>query len=695
MPAPLHQVGAVHGASRRPRSAPRPGRSSGFGASPSNEPRVLALADDLDGSHRSPCYRVRGLTRVRFAARMRADARCTLGRDWAGARAARRSPSCPTAARSRSRAARSRRPTRTPIRTRTRRCWCAPTRACCSRSRTASTAARRPSSRSRARARARRSSSRRAARRFAPRCAARRRRARGAPARAAARARVWCWRRCAASGVELASLGDSSAWLVGSARRARRRELAPARRSRAARARARRALARAARRAPAGARIALVSDGVTNFVAERAIPRPARRGAERSRRRARDRRRPRSTAAPATTSRSRRLRGARECESFAREVAMALAVKGIQHLNLQVADLARARAFYTELLGFQRRVREGRHGLARGRRRSARTLARARRRARSFEHFGFMVDATGRGRPLGRAARARRASRPRRARTIAPTAARCTSATPTDTSSRSSGSTPPSSRSPSAETSRVRDRQRLATASVARDPRRATARCRRSAAHAVRAQSGHAERAAPQQALRSSVPRAGSACRRQPASSCSGSERGSRRERDSARGVRGARARGAGTALEVASAALVHAALAIEKPGVLFVDDEVNILKSLARLFRAESGPRLHRQLGGRGARAARHRADPGGRLRPAHARHDRARSCSRRCASAGPRSRASCSPATPRSRSRSRRSTSGEIFRLLTKPWNDQELRATVRQALDDVRHARRGRRA
>ena len=69
---------------------------------------------------------------------------------------------------------------------------------------------------------------------------------------------------------------------------------------------------------------------------------------------------------------------------------MALAVKGIQHLNLQVADLARARAFY-EALGFELAFAKGDTvwleagddllGLSQG------TPP-----ARSFEHFGFMVE---------------------------------------------------------------------------------------------------------------------------------------------------------------------------------------------------------------------------------------------------------------------------------------------------------------
>src|SRR5262245_24895973 len=101
---------------------------------------------------------------------------------------------------------------------------------------------------------------------------------------------------------------------------------------------------------------------------------------------------PPSTAAPATTSRSPCLRGARECESFARQVAMALAVKGIQHLNLQVADLARARAFYSELLGFETAFAKGDTVWLRAGD-DLLGLSQGPVPAKSFEHFGFMVDA--------------------------------------------------------------------------------------------------------------------------------------------------------------------------------------------------------------------------------------------------------------------------------------------------------------
>ncbi|MFI5315496.1 MAG: VOC family protein [Myxococcota bacterium] len=70
---------------------------------------------------------------------------------------------------------------------------------------------------------------------------------------------------------------------------------------------------------------------------------------------------------------------------------MALRVKGIQHLNLQVADLARARAFYSELLGFEVAFAKGdtvwldAGGDLLG-------LSEGEPPARSGEHFGFMVE---------------------------------------------------------------------------------------------------------------------------------------------------------------------------------------------------------------------------------------------------------------------------------------------------------------
>jgi catechol 2,3-dioxygenase-like lactoylglutathione lyase family enzyme len=71
---------------------------------------------------------------------------------------------------------------------------------------------------------------------------------------------------------------------------------------------------------------------------------------------------------------------------------MALRVKGIQHLNLSVADLSRARDFYTGVLGFELSFQKGNTvwldaggdllGLSEA----------ARGEAHGFEHFGFMVD---------------------------------------------------------------------------------------------------------------------------------------------------------------------------------------------------------------------------------------------------------------------------------------------------------------
>ena len=73
-------------------------------------------------------------------------------------------------------------------------------------------------------------------------------------------------------GIELASLGDSSAWLVGSGD-ALAGENSLLLGDPEPLARARPDLWHAQRKRPNGTRIALVSDGVTNFVAERAIPR--------------------------------------------------------------------------------------------------------------------------------------------------------------------------------------------------------------------------------------------------------------------------------------------------------------------------------------------------------------------------------------------------------------------------------------
>jgi catechol 2,3-dioxygenase-like lactoylglutathione lyase family enzyme len=74
---------------------------------------------------------------------------------------------------------------------------------------------------------------------------------------------------------------------------------------------------------------------------------------------------------------------------------MTLAVKGLQHLNLRVADLDRARDFYVRVLGFRVAFAKGDTvwleaggdllGLSRG---DAATGV-----AHASQHFGFMVDA--------------------------------------------------------------------------------------------------------------------------------------------------------------------------------------------------------------------------------------------------------------------------------------------------------------
>ncbi len=76
---------------------------------------------------------------------------------------------------------------------------------------------------------------------------------------------------------------------------------------------------------------------------------------------------------------------------------MTLAVKGIQHLNLRVADLPRARDFYVQLLGFRVAFARGDTvwleaggdllGLSRGEAEPG--------GGHEAQHFGFMVDARG------------------------------------------------------------------------------------------------------------------------------------------------------------------------------------------------------------------------------------------------------------------------------------------------------------
>ena len=120
------------------------------------------------------------------------------------------------------------------------------------------------------------------------------------------------------------------------------------------------------------------------------------------------------------------------------------------------------------------------------------------------------------------------------------------------------------------------------------------------------------------------------------------------------------------------------------KPGVLFVDDEVNILKALARLFRADP-VRVFTASSAQEALAllanepiqvvVSDQRMPGttgvGLLAQVRARHPHVV----RILLTGHAEVAVAVEAINR----------GEIFRLLTKPWNDEELRSTVRQALAD----------
>jgi putative nucleotidyltransferase with HDIG domain len=121
-----------------------------------------------------------------------------------------------------------------------------------------------------------------------------------------------------------------------------------------------------------------------------------------------------------------------------------------------------------------------------------------------------------------------------------------------------------------------------------------------------------------------------------------------------------------------------------DKPGVLFVDDEVNILKSLARLFRGEpvrvltasSAPEALALLASEPIQVVvsdqRMPGTTGVRLL-AQVREQRPEVV--RILLTGHTEIAIAIEAINK----------GEIFRLLTKPWNDDELRATVRQALAD----------
>jgi len=121
-----------------------------------------------------------------------------------------------------------------------------------------------------------------------------------------------------------------------------------------------------------------------------------------------------------------------------------------------------------------------------------------------------------------------------------------------------------------------------------------------------------------------------------------------------------------------------------DQPGVLFVDDEVNILKSLARLFRAEP-VRVFTASSAAEALAL-----------VAAERISVVVSDQRMPGTTGVRLLAQVrerSPEVVRILLTGHTEigiaieaiNQGEIFRLLTKPWNDDELRATVRQALAD----------
>jgi putative nucleotidyltransferase with HDIG domain len=122
----------------------------------------------------------------------------------------------------------------------------------------------------------------------------------------------------------------------------------------------------------------------------------------------------------------------------------------------------------------------------------------------------------------------------------------------------------------------------------------------------------------------------------------------------------------------------------LDQPGVLFVDDEVNILKSLARLFRAEP-VRVFTASSAAEALAL-----------VAAERIQVVVSDQRMPGTTGVRLLAQireCRPDVVRILLTGHTEIAiaieainqGEIFRLLTKPWNDDELRATVRQALAD----------
>jgi putative nucleotidyltransferase with HDIG domain len=121
-----------------------------------------------------------------------------------------------------------------------------------------------------------------------------------------------------------------------------------------------------------------------------------------------------------------------------------------------------------------------------------------------------------------------------------------------------------------------------------------------------------------------------------------------------------------------------------DKPGVLFVDDEVNILKALARLFRQEpvrvytasSASDALALLGAESIQVVvsdqRMPGVPGVKLL-AQVR-ERFPEVVRIMLTGYTEIDVAVDAINH-----------GEIYRMLTKPWDDQELRATVRQALDD----------
>ena len=118
---------------------------------------------------------------------------------------------------------------------------------------------------------------------------------------------------------------------------------------------------------------------------------------------------------------------------------------------------------------------------------------------------------------------------------------------------------------------------------------------------------------------------------------------------------------------------------------VLFVDDEVNILKALQRLLRSEDMNVLCASRASRGPRArSRTTPLPGRRDRPAHAGDVRRRPALHRSASSHPDVVRMMLTGYTEMNVAVEAINRGEIYRLITKPWNDDELKATIRQAFD-----------